>query len=140
MRMTVLTIVLALLCTQAFAQKVVQCERYKSADGQKRDRTIFTLSFSPDESSLTYKKLSGPDWFLPSETALKVIWKSEDNLRVVACWIDEKYEKDDSVWHPVYILDVDYAKPRFKTQTYGGFSDFDEVVSSPWLYECARLD
>lgn len=138
-------IIIALLlftATNAFADKTLQCERYTVKENKafKQDRTIFTFTFSPDKQSVIYKKISGPDWFMPSGTILKPIWKSMDDLRVVVSWIDSDYEKVDTVWHPVYILDLDFKKPRYEMETYGGFSDFDELIYSPWKQECMRVD
>ena len=139
--MRILTItILILLSDQSFAEVSLQCERYTVKENKKHDRTIFTLSLFPEHNKLIYKLVSGPNWFLPSESELAVLWKSSDGLRAVVTWLDKKYEKDNKVWHPVYILDVDYSKPRYKMEHYGGFSDFSELVSSPWKQECKRLN
>lgn len=89
---TMRTICIALLlfaATNAFADKTLQCERYTVKEGEafKQDRTIFTFTYSPDKQSVIYKKISGPEWFMPSESVLKPIWKSKDDLRVVVSWL-----------------------------------------------------
>jgi len=131
---------LLLLSAQAFAEVALECERYTVKENKKSDRTIFTLSFTPENQRIIYKKISGPEWFLPSGSELSILWKSKDGLRAVATWLNKDYEKDNKVWHPVYIMDIDYSKSRYKTEHYGGFSDFSELVSSPWKKECKRLN
>lgn len=128
--------------TNAFADKTLQCERYTVKEGEvfKQDRTIFTFTFSPDKQSVIYNKISGPEWFMPSGSVLKPIWKSRDDLRVVVSWLNSDYEKVDTVWHPVHVLDIDFKKPRYEMETYGGFADFDEMIYSPWKQECMRTD
>jgi hypothetical protein len=101
---------------------------------------MFTVSSSPAKNQLSYRKLSGPDWIIPDKTDLPLIWKSKDQLRFVAKWIDVRYEADDRVWHPVIIFDFDFSSLRYSVKTVGGFSDFDEIISDPWKYECRRLD
>ncbi len=118
----------------------MECETYRVKDSQKTDRTVFTLTLNPDKSQLLYRKASGPDWMIPDGTKLDVIWKSKDQLRCVAKWIDTRYEGDEKVWHPVFIFDVDFSKPRFSGKPVGGFADFDEIVEDPWKYEYRRLD
>ena len=141
MRTVLIALVLLVAsATPGFGQKTIQCERYRVQKGQKQDWTIFTLTISPEKSIVSYKKVSGPDWFMTPKASLQILWKSRDNLRVVAYWLNEKYGKDERVWHPVYIIDIDFSKPRFKMETYGGFSDFDQLISSPWEYECKRTD
>jgi len=122
------------------AQVTMECERYRVKEGLKADRTIFTVAFSPGEDHLTYQKTAGPDWMVPNTCDLPLIWKSKDQLRFVAKWIDTRYGADDKVWHPVIIFDFDFSSLRYSVNTVGGFSDFDEVISDPWKSECRRLD
>jgi len=122
------------------AQVSMQCERYRVSDGQKVDRTLFTIAFTPKKDHLSYEKISGPDWVIPNECDLDLIWKSKDRLRFVAKWIDKSYENDDEAWHPVYIFDFDFGSLEYSVETAGGFSDFDEVIYDPWKCECKRLD
>ena len=86
--------------TRNDARVTMECERYRVQEGRKVDRTIFTIAFSPENDHLTYRKGSGPDWIIPNETDLELIWKSKDELRFVAKWIDSRYEKDDKVGIP----------------------------------------
>lgn len=139
------TIFLAMLffvATHALANKTLQCERYTVKEGEayKQNRTVFSFTLSQDKKSVVYNKISGPDWFLPSGSILKPIWKSKDDLRVVVTWLNSDYEKVDTVWHPVYVMDLDFKKPRYEMETYGGFSDFSELIYSPWKQECLRMD
>lgn len=122
------------------AQVTMECERYRVKEGRKVDRTIFTIAFSPGKDHLVYQKTGGPDWIIPNTCDLPLIWKSEDQLRFVAKWIDARYGADDKVWHPVIIFDFDFSSLRYSVKTVGGFSDFDEVISDPWQSECRRLD
>ena len=138
----ILIAILFLASTNSFADKTLQCERYtlKGGTPTKQDRTIFTFSFSPENQTVKYKKISGPDWFLPSTATLTPVWKSKDNLRVVVYWLDKDYERLDTAWAPVYILDLDYKKPRYRVETYGGFGASDEVIYDPWKQDCQRTD
>lgn len=135
-----ITAMILLFSTQVFAEITLECERYTVKENKKSDWTTFTLSFSPEHQKIIYKKISGPDWFLPSGSELSVLWRSDNGLRAVVTWQNKDYGKDNKVWHPVYILDVGYSKPRYKMENYGGFSDFDELISSPWKQECKRLN
>ena len=124
------------------AQVSMQCERYRVEEGVagKIDRTIFTIAFTPTKDHLTYQKTSGPDWIIPNTCDLTLIWKSKDQLRFVAQWIDTRYGADDKVWHPVIVFDFDFSSPRYSVKTVGGFSDFDESIFDPWKSECRRLN
>ena len=122
------------------AQVTMECERYRVKEGLKVDRTIFMIAFSPGEDHLTYQKTAGPDWIIPNTCDLPLIWKSEDQLRFVAKWIDTRYGAHDEVWHPVIIFDFDFSSLRYSVKTAGGFSDFAEVISDSWKSECRRLD
>lgn len=136
----VVTVLLLSVSFPSFADKTLQCERYTVKENKKHDWTVFTLTLSPSKPTVLYKKISGPDWFLPSESEMTIIWKAKDNLRSVVQWIAAEYGKEKTRWSPVYIMDIDYQKPRYKMQNYGGFADFSELVSSPWKQECSRLD
>lgn len=138
--MRLLLAALLFIGVNAYAQKVLECDRYKTDGSTKQDRTIFRLAISPDRSSVTFTKVSGKDWFLPSNSTLQPIWASKDGLRVVAHWIAKDYGVDKTRWSPVYVLDIDFASPNFRSESYGGFADFDELVQSPWKHECKRLD
>jgi hypothetical protein len=122
------------------AEKTMECERYTVVDNRKQDRTIFRFTLAVDKSVVRYKRLSGPDWFLPSDSSLQAIWVSNDALRVVAYWRAKDYGVNKERWSPVYVLDIDFGAPDFRDATYGGFADLDETVSSPWKQECRRLD
>ena len=122
------------------AQVTMECERYRVKEGRKIDRTIFTIAFSPGRDHLSFQKTSGPDWIIPNTSDLRLIWKSKDQLRFVAKWVDARYEVDDKVWHPVMIFDFDFSSLRYSVKTVGGFSDFDEIISDSWKCECRRLD
>lgn len=118
----------------------MECETYRVEGNRKADRTIFTLRHDPDNNQISYHKISGPDWVVPNGTKFNVMWKSKDSLRFVVSWIDDRYENDDKAWHPVFLLDLDFSKPRFSIKTAGGFVDFDEVISDPWKFEFRRTD
>jgi len=127
--------------TVSFANAAtMQCETYRVENGKKTERTIFTFSFESKKSHVSYRKKSGPDWIIPNEAELEVIWKSENDLRMVVKWMDNKYEKDEKAWHPLFVFDIDFSKPCFKVDSFGGFSDFDIIVSDPWKFEYKRLD
>jgi hypothetical protein len=83
----------------------MQCERYVVRDGVKSDRTVFVLTLSED-AAVRYRKLTGPEWFLPSGSVLRPVWTSADQLRVVATWLAPDYGKKSERWSPVYVLDT----------------------------------
>lgn len=130
---------LGALQAQLFAV-TMECETYRVEEDRKVDRTIFTFKYSTDNDQVSYQKISGPDWVIPDGTKFNLIWKSKDRLRFVVSWIDVRYENDDKVWHPTYVLDVDFSRPRFSIKTAGGFSDFDVILSNPWKFEFRRID
>jgi hypothetical protein len=138
---TFIALALSLFSTTiAFADKTMECERYKVTNNQKAERTVFRFALTARKSTLRYTKVSGPEWFLPSGTLLEPIWKSSDEIRVVAHWIAQDYGINKERWSPVYISDIDFGKPDFRDASYGGFADFSEVISSPWKQECKRID
>ncbi len=118
----------------------MQCQKYRVDGVKKAEVTIFTLALTSDQKKVIYHKISGPDWDLASDTELEVVWKSADGLRVVASWINKKFGRDNKMLSPVYVFDIDYQKPIFKATSVGGILDFAEVLSSPWVYECMRMD
>lgn len=122
------------------AEKTVECERYKVTNSLKEERTIFRFTLSAETSTLRYTKLFGPEWFLPSGSALQPIWISSDGLRVVAHWRAQDYGINKQRWSPVYVVDIDFGGPDFRDASYGGFADFSEIISSPWKQECKRID
>jgi hypothetical protein len=124
----------------ANAQRVLECDRYKVNGNTKLDRTIFRLAISADKTGVTYTKVSGKDWFLPTGSPLQPVWISGDGLRAVVNWVAKDYGSNKAQWSPVHILDIDFASPNFRDASYGGFADFSELVSSPWKHECKRLD
>lgn len=131
---------LLVVAANAHAQRVLECDRYKVDGNTKQDRTIFRLAVSPDKASVTYTKVTGKDWFLPTNSTLQPVWISADRLRVVVHWIAKDYGSNKARWSPVHILDIDFASPNFRDSSYGGFADFSELVHSPWKHECKRLD
>jgi hypothetical protein len=120
--------------------KTLQCERYTVHNNVKADWTIFRFELDQDASLLRYRRISGPEWSLPSGSKLKPFWVSPDQLRVVATWLASDYGTNQKQWSPVYILDIDFSHPRYELKSLGGFADFDTVISSPWRQECVRVD
>ena len=41
---------------------------------------------------------------------------------------------------PVHIADLDFSRLRIRVETFGGVTDFDQVISDPWKLECRRLN
>ena len=120
--------------------KTMECEKYVvGANGLKDKWSIFTFSLSPEENTISIQvKRDGGSFLLPEYNGWKVIWKSADNLRAVAMFVREP--QPQSLESPVVMLDLDWKNGRFKQMGIGGIIDFDEVVYSPWKYECRRLD
>jgi hypothetical protein len=138
----VFTFLLLVASGPSFAARILECERYTVSTSQaaKQNRTIFTLTYFQEKSVVVYTKKTGPEWFLPSGTSLSVFWESDDGLRVVASWIDKNYGKEDKVFSPVHVVDIDFSRPQYKAEAYGGLIDFDPVISDPWKQECSRVD
>lgn len=132
------TLILSLFTASIQAELLMECERYTVENDRKEKRTSFRLSLN--KSVLSYEKISGKDWFLPSPSTLKLVWVSEDGLRAVAKWIATDYGSNDARWSPVHIIDVDFSDPGYRESSHGGFADFDEIISSPWKSECKRLN
>ncbi|WP_130413171.1 hypothetical protein [Fluviicoccus keumensis] len=126
--------------TIVFADKTIECERYKVLNNKKTEGRVFRLNLAAEQPTLRYMKVSGSDWFLPSESLLQILWKSPDELRVVAEWKAQDYGVNKERWSPIYILDIDFGKPDFRDASYGGLADFSEIISSPWKQECKRTD
>ena len=136
----ILLAILVLTSSAAFAQKAIECERYASEGNQKTDRTTFRLTFDPEKAKVEYLKLSGPEWVIASGTVLPATWVEKGGLRLVAQWINSDYRENPKRWSPVIVLDIDYASPNVRTESFGGFADFSVVVSDPWKLECHRID
>jgi hypothetical protein len=118
----------------------MECEAYQVRDGKKTNWTKFKVSYDATKHIFRYEKLSGPDWIIPKDVNLHLIWKSQDGLRFVVNWIDDGYGKDDKVWSPVTIIDFDFSNLRYSVTKAGGFADFDEIIYDPWEQECRRLN
>jgi hypothetical protein len=102
------------------------------------DRTVFALAYEPETALVRYDKISGPDWFAPSGSVFRSIWGSADALRVVAAWVASDYGKNEQRWSPVYIIDIDFGRPRYEVKSFGGFADFDVTPHTPWKEACVR--
>lgn len=130
-----------LACTDASAGKSLECERYIVKGQQKSERSFYRLAYDPATSALTYTYVSGLRiGRIPSPTSFKAVWVSSDSLRVVGQWVAADYGSNQERWSPIYVLDVDFSKPMFKLQGFGGFADFDTMEVDPWKLECRRLD
>ena len=138
--MRAILVFLLVISANAHAQKVLECDLYKVDGNTKQDRTIFRLAISADKTNVTYTKVFGKDWFLPTGSTLRPVWISDDGLRAVVSWIAKDYGSNKDRWSPVFMLDIDFASPNFRDASYGGFADFSDIVYSPWKHECKRLD
>ena len=139
MKLSLILSALFLTTNLLAATKSMQCERYRMENGIKTDRTFFSLIYNTDSKEVRYEQKEGKEWLVPNGTEFEVTWNSDDDLRVVCKWIDKTYGSVGKSWHPIYIIDVDFSDPRFEYETFGGFSDFDTIISDPWKFECKRL-
>lgn len=137
---------LCLIGSNAMANtKSMQCERYQVSETSGLKEHVFAYSITADfkENSLTIDLTKEPETDTTGQFPIavgsdwRVIWQSDDQMRVVA--LVTRYS-DNFFDSPVMILDVDFAKVRSRHREAGGFIDLDEVVNDPWKYECARLD
>lgn len=122
----------------------MECERYQiGADNMKTVRSFYTIIADLDAGSLkvdlTKEQTENKTgkFPIPTGTGWKIVWRSQDSLRVVGLITDYSDNAFDS---PVMMLDVDFANVRSTYKEAGGVTDFDTVVSDPWNYECKRLD
>ncbi|MGN8152715.1 hypothetical protein ACTJK5_10610 [Agrobacterium sp. 22094] len=130
--------------TTAVAAKSMECERYQiGSDGSKAELFVYTVTADLDVGSLKIDLTKQPPenktgkFPIPVGDNWKIVWKAQDSLRVVGLNTDYSENPFDS---PVIMLDVDFANVRSAYSTAGGLTDFDEVISDPWKYECKRLD
>jgi hypothetical protein len=133
------------VATPAFAAtKAMECERYQiGSDGYKAVRFVYTIAADMDADNLKIDLTKQPEdnktgkFPIPTGDKWKIVWKAKDSLRVVGIITDYSDDLFDS---PAMMIDVDYANVRSAYSTAGGLTDFSEVVSDPWKYECKRLD
>ncbi|KSV92886.1 hypothetical protein [Sinorhizobium sp. GL28] len=130
--------------TSFAATKAMECERYQvGSDNFKTERFVYTVKADLDAGSLKIDLTTEPKenksgkFPIPAVPDWKVIWRSQDSLRVVGLKTDYATNPFDS---PVMMIDVDFANVRMAYATAGGLVDFDTVVTDPWKYECKRLD
>ena len=133
-------LLLSLASAACNSQKLMECDLYIAQENTKQDQTIFRVGLSVDKSVVEYTLVSGKEWFLPSPSKLNVLWLSQDGLRAVTHWTAKDYGRDKGRWSPVYIVDLDFGTPNFRQDSYGGFGDFSQIISSPWKHECKRLN
>lgn len=131
--------------TSSFAAtKAMECERYQiGSDGYKAELFTYTITADLDAGSLKIDLTKQPEenktgkFPIATGDKWKIVWKSKDSLRVVAVITDYS---DNPFESPVMMIDVDFAEVRSAFHEAGGLTDFSEVVSDPWKYECKRLD
>lgn len=126
------------------ATKAMECERYQiGSDGYKAERFVYTITADLDAGSLKIDLTKQPEenktgkFPIPTGSDWKIVWRSQDSLRVVGLITDYS---DNPFESPVMMIDVDFAAVRSAYATAGGLGDFDTVISDPWKYECKRLD
>ncbi|MDR6664510.1 hypothetical protein [Rhizobium sp. 1399] len=133
------------VATPSFAAtKAMECERYQiGADNMKAERSVYTITADLDAGNLKIDLSKEPPenrtgkFPIPTGLDWKIVWRSQDSLRLVGRVTDYSDNPFDS---PTMMLDVDFANVRSKYTTAGGLIDFDTVVNDPWKYECKRLD
>jgi len=133
-------IMLILFVQAAWAQKKLECERYDVDDNavRKSEMTKFSLTLDAHNKKIYYKKHNGPDWVFYNDMVLDIMWLSKDQDRAVAFYHDTSYEMDETAWHPIYIVDIDFANKRYQIETYGGFADFADLSREKESYTCAN--
>lgn len=139
MRHVVLMTFLLLWHLPSQAQTSMECERYRVKGSLKTERSFHRFEVDQNRSTVKYQKLSGQPWLIPSPTALPVTWSSPDSLRAVAMFVASQ-PQEQRLLGPVYVVDLDFARPRARLESFGGAADLDEVVSDPWKLECRRLN
>jgi len=125
--------------------KSMECERYRIGnDNKKNDTSFFSLEADFDISTVRIKRIptkfgdNSSHFPLPDGLDWSIIWKSSDNMRVVA--VIKEFENDNPFASPVMLLDADFAEPDFAYREAGGLIDLDVILSTPWEYSCKRRD
>ncbi|PDT81808.1 hypothetical protein [Sinorhizobium sp. BJ1] len=138
------TVAIASAMPSFAATKAMECERHQvGSDGYKAERFIYTITADLDAGTLKIDLTKEPPenktgkFPIPTGSNWKIVWRSQDSLRVVGLITDYS---DNPFESPVMMIDVDFAAVRSAYATAGGLGDFDTVVSDPWKYECKRLD
>jgi hypothetical protein len=126
------------------ATKAMECERYQiGSDGYKAELFTYTITGDLDAAILKIDLTKQPPedktgkFPIATGSGWRIVWKSRDSLRVVGLITDYS---DNPFESPVMMIDVDFAEVRSAFHEAGGLTDFSEVVSDPWKYECKRLD
>ena len=127
------------------ATKSMKCERYKiGSDNKKTDNSTFSVEADFNASTVRVNLLSTTNedktnhFPLPNGLDWSVIWKSSDNMRVVA--VIKDFENDNPFALPVMLMDADFAKPAFTYREAGGLIDLELILSTPWEHSCERLN
>jgi hypothetical protein len=129
---------LAMASAGSFAQSM-ECERYRVEGNLKTERSLHRITLDASKSWIDYAQTSGKRWVAPARGRLPVTWRTPDGLRIVATLASDSanLEKLES---PVHVFDIDLSRPRVRVESFGGVTDFDEVIEDPWRWECRRLN
>ena len=120
--------------------RTMECENYVVVSKFKEKRSFFTIKHIVGSSEVEVKLKSNDNSVHPPESsAWNVLWKSEDNMRLVA--VLTQVPKDNSFESPILTLDIDYQKPWYRQVNLGGFLENNTTAGlSPWKRICKRLD
>ena len=136
-------LVALLVSSPASAQQVktMECENYVIGSNGRKDKiSIFNIRHNVGSDNIAVKLKSNNNSMHPPErNDWHVIWKTDDNMRMVAM---ETHKPDENSFDsPVIVLDIDYQKPWYRQVNLGGYLENNvKLVSSPWKRECRRLD
>ena len=110
----------------AMEVKTMECERR----GLDKDRSIFTFTYYVGTGKLGTRLKSG-EWGVPESSDWTVIWRSPDNLHVIA-WVAVSQQSWPS---PIIVIELDYKNVELKQIGMGGYQSGTFGNS-----DCRRLD
>lgn len=116
------------------------CETYGvGTDGLKANRRFIRITTDGANALLVARSDGKAPTTDAATERYATMWRSEDGLRFVTSLISRP--ADNSLDSPVDLLDVDFAEGRWRSDTMGGVTDLDTVVSlATGKQECRRLD
>jgi hypothetical protein len=130
--------------------KTMECETYIANEHTKQERLKWVFRFDVDQSKV---QVTFPEQYSdhsnnnPIRETWEVVWKSKNNLRVVAIDIQGEQPADkksftsrELFFPPVTMFDLDFQDPRYRQISLGALSSFDKLVPNQRRAKCKRLD
>ncbi len=117
-------------------EKVMECRRWVVENNKRVFITKFVVRLDTALNKITIDEDLELKYPLTKKYGeWKMIWVSENKLRVVAFGIGDDVELNS----PVSVFDFDFSEIRMRFESFGGIVNFDPIISRP-NYECKRID